>query len=301
MEDFGAAALHDCDVSDITSLVWVLARHSQGDGVGVSLETGGAAGVLAKVAAHRHGHRGLPDLSDVEVSRLAWALGYLGAACGPLTKKLGVEAAARAAQLPLQDLADVLWGLAVLGERPEGAAIILAEAAAKVAISEVNLEHEAVLARALARMAAAAGAWGPFRAETLSGEVPPKLRPIWAALMDNVGGLTGEELLMAACATLRLGIRDDAFLEALYERALQVGPLGDVAARDLMECFEEYFRLWPSAATQRRNASLALTMAHHGCHGIGATSTLGPYPQRDHRVVQLLEARQDMWRMLATG
>jgi len=260
---------------DIVLVLWVLAQYHTCPGSAVgAFELSTASQACARALAAR-GVRALGGLKDVEFARMCWALGRLGDIGGPLVAAAGAEATRRAAKLRAPDLAHVVWALASLGSRP-------AEAS-RLADAAEAADLEAVSSAELVRLAGGLGIWVLGSAE--------RLKKLWSALGWHYNDFTSEELIIAARATLRLGVREDRFVRQLLERSLCIGPFDPEGSKELLRYFEQYSQRWPCEGNGRLAMDYALAAARRG-NVCEVTARLAPPPRPDERLEGLREARR---------
>merc|ERR1712232_79859 len=183
-----------------------------------------------------------------------------------------------------RELAQVMWAVAALGGRPARPELFLGPAHAACDAFDPT---QALNAHDVVRVAAALGAWA-VRSDS------PDLPAIWAALRFHAGCFTPDELLMAACATVRVGIRDDALMQKLSQRAQMVGPFDPQGAMELGQSFTEYWRAWGCESSREATLAFAVAAARRGGTTFEFVSQcLAPPPLPDVRSEQLREALRD--------
>jgi len=225
------------------------------------------------------------DVLNADLARLCWAMGHLRAGSStPLLRQLAVEAVCRAevphdddfALLP-DELADIAWGLAVLGARPNNSGAFLVAAGHLCKGMAVG---------SLTRLVAALG--------TFSDSSDSRhLRSIFACLRCQVGGCTADELMMVACATVRLDVQDDALMRAIQQRAQHVGPFDSKGASEITQTFVEYWQRWGTDDIRAGAAGFGvLAMRHGGVNVNFASPCWGPPSLHDERMQRLLSVQR---------
>jgi len=253
--------LRRCEPNSLVDLIWALAQYSllclqrEGPVNPVAPDYEALSWAAKSVLAPCVGT--VPELTNAKLARLCWSMTQLAeGAATPLLREIAGEAMRRAPAMEPCELAHVVYSLAALGHRPLSFRAIL-QAAVRVC--------ERLEPYDLVRLAAAFGAWG---VPADANELPQ----VWVALRRSVGSLTGDELVLAVVATVRLDIHDDALMRKIHIRSHVVGPFDPQGAGDMLRCLEEYSRRWGCEDVRLAAASFAVAAARHGGAGINFAS-----------------------------
>eukprot|EP00928_Gymnodinium_smaydae_P005201 TRINITY_DN11786_c0_g8_i1.p1 TRINITY_DN11786_c0_g8~~TRINITY_DN11786_c0_g8_i1.p1 ORF type:complete len:1001 (-),score=105.97 TRINITY_DN11786_c0_g8_i1:279-3281(-) len=224
----------------------------------------------------------LPELSNTCLARLSCAMARLReGAFSNLLRQMEAEVSSRGSDLTPHELVDVLWGITSLGGWPTDME--------KLLVSLANsCEH--LDGSELSRVAASLG-FRPANTVAAAAAADVELSRIWAALRLRIGSLAADELVSVACATVRLGLRDDAIMDAVRRRSQLIGPFDRVGASDMQQTLEGYQSMWGGESNRKAVVSFEVAAARHTGAGPGfAAQSLLPPSLKSQREVSLREA-----------